>query len=175
MSSDTSSRSTRFPIASVSVDSNAVEWVVNGGAVLPKEWTMRTRLGSSAPTAELAVNASRSSPTDTLPRVFMATQGLSNARGLWHSLPVSSREGLLLGLEEDVKLAFARLCSPLQHPYFSRVTRSASRWPLSRIVDGREPGRRSTRWVVHRRHARGRDPRPSGVHVGRLYLDRLPS
>ena len=34
----------RLPISWVSVVSNAVEWVVNGGAVLPKEWTMRTRL-----------------------------------------------------------------------------------------------------------------------------------
>src|SRR5262245_49277195 len=71
MSSETSSRSTRFPIASVSAVSNAVEWVVNGGAVLPKEWTMRTRLGSSAP-AELAVNASRNSASDTTLRVFIA-------------------------------------------------------------------------------------------------------
>ncbi len=45
MSNDTSSRSTCVPISRVNVVSKAVEWVVNGGALLPKELTTRTRGG----------------------------------------------------------------------------------------------------------------------------------
>src|ERR1043166_6100912 len=99
MSSETSSRSTRLPIASVSAVSNAVEWVVNGGAVLQKEWTMRTRLGSSAPTAEAAMNASTSSPSDTLPRVFMAIRGLSIAMDFGIGRPSHQGRDVLLSLE----------------------------------------------------------------------------
>ena len=48
MSSETSSRSTRSPILPTNSVSNAVDSTVKGGAALPKEWTSRTRFGSSA-------------------------------------------------------------------------------------------------------------------------------
>src|ERR1044072_9512430 len=55
MASEISSRSTRSPIFSVSSVSKAIEWMVNGGATLPKEWTISTRLASAAE-AETPVN-----------------------------------------------------------------------------------------------------------------------
>src|ERR1043166_1578647 len=55
MSSEISSRSTRSPIFSASSVSKAIEWMVNGGATLPKEWTISTRFASAAE-AETPVN-----------------------------------------------------------------------------------------------------------------------
>ena len=47
MSSDTSSKSTAVPNSRLIVDSNAVECVVNGGALLPNECTINTCRGRS--------------------------------------------------------------------------------------------------------------------------------
>src|SRR5438309_1306413 len=48
MSRDTSSRVICSPIFATSSLSKDVEWMVNGGAALPNEFTMRTRFGSAA-------------------------------------------------------------------------------------------------------------------------------
>src|SRR4051812_6982866 len=48
MSSETSSRSTGSPSFSTSALLKAVDWTLNGGAVLLNELTMRTRLGTAA-------------------------------------------------------------------------------------------------------------------------------
>jgi hypothetical protein len=56
----------------VSIVSKAVECVVNGGALLPKEWTMRTRLGSISAAAALAAGAINISPRDNQTRSLMA-------------------------------------------------------------------------------------------------------
>jgi hypothetical protein len=79
MSSETSSRSTPLPNSLVSVVSNAVEWVVNGGAVLPKEWTMRTRLASAA-IAEPVVSVISKHPSNSLLQMVNADMGLTEVR-----------------------------------------------------------------------------------------------
>src|SRR3982751_5313007 len=48
MSRDTSSRVMFSPIFATSSLSKDVEWMVNGGAALPNELTMRTRFGEAA-------------------------------------------------------------------------------------------------------------------------------
>src|SRR5262245_52620017 len=83
MSSETSSRSTGSPSSLVNVASNAVEWVVNGGAVLPKEWTTRTRLASAA-VAGAAQIASNNTASASLSWIVMAAQE-SHSRRLWQS------------------------------------------------------------------------------------------
>ncbi len=67
MSSDTSSRSTAVPNSRLIVDSNAVECVVNGGALLPNECTINTRRGRSpsAPHAPVVAPARNSAQSKT--------------------------------------------------------------------------------------------------------------
>src|SRR4026208_268054 len=48
MSSETAPASPRPPILPPNPVSNAADSTVKGGAALPKEWTIRTRFGSSA-------------------------------------------------------------------------------------------------------------------------------
>ena len=69
MSSDNSSRSTAVPNSCLIVDSNAVECVVNGGALLPNECTNNTRHGRSccpsAPHAPVVATARNSGQSKT--------------------------------------------------------------------------------------------------------------
>src|SRR5262249_57484260 len=64
---------TRSPSSLVSVVWKAIEWVANGGAARPKEWTMRPRL-APAPAAELALSITRRSPSDTPPQIVIGRQ-----------------------------------------------------------------------------------------------------
>src|SRR6185369_2794431 len=80
MSSETSSMSTRAPISLVSVVWKAVECVVNGGAVLPNEWTMSTRLAATSAAPQRAT-ISRRIPR-TRPQRAMPVQS-GTARPAW--------------------------------------------------------------------------------------------